>query len=863
MTHRTSRSTHDLGNRDSGIRRVPRRSGPYFLYQGKFKTYDYSDAASTLGHDFVAAACEIVRQQKYEAGVTQRTWIENYVYRLGELLNALQIFLIADNASPKKPSQFSTRDWSLFGTWLENHLQSLPLSALSRTKALNTTSKLLLILHRTGVIPAPLKLKAHKRRDRALVNHSRFTERGWNHNSTPPLIDTPFKFSVEAHGREYDYTGFRDLGRQFIMDATSVLRTTYHTFRATKAKDSHEVWTSVLRYITSQRNNPPYKQFIQTLNSSAYRSIGADVWEGLLYNWRETFVAQVESGQLKRITPHHSISKLNLMWASFADAGLVPHIRVRGFKNAKSSYFRQSRATLAQLPLRDPISDAALRAATERLSSLFDDSDRDEVRQYLRSLSERLTPKVVAGLPIESIAEEILTLNTERLLALRRCAERDFRKWHEHWLKGQAALRDCKLTGPQLIDLVEGPQWSVSEIRGHSKQLFFDAPDSTRLGNVLQYIDARYGGAISAINGRIHHIARSFGGRAELTAYLNPHAHATISLWVLLLVDTGANCEVARTTPWECLLPPKESGWRPLILGAKYRAGGAHIRDEFPENNPDGSLSLVQAISTYKLMASRYHAMATPSAKGNLFVHEFKGSIDLLKEWTARAWFISFLTRHPDIAQFDVRPSMIRPSVLMCVQHRNDNHIEYAQAIGDHKSPSTTAHSYTGHIPIKIAYALKIRAFQNLFQTVLIVSINGAAAKLGLTERQFTDLFSDAKRTGLGVACLDAYAGVQPGTHKGQQCTRFEQCCTCRMRWIVATVENVADLILFKDHLERSLNASESTERALLAEKWLPWLIFAEIALQKLRESECIDVYENAMKLATQRRAGYPAIPLS
>ena len=83
------------------------------------------------------------------------------------------------------------------------------------------------------------------------------------------------------------------------------------------------------------------------------------------------------------------------------------------------------------------------------------------------------------------------------------------------------------------------------------------------------------------------------------------------------------------------------------------------------------------------------------------------------------------------------------------------------------------------------------------------------------------------------------------------------------MRWIVATVENVADLILFKDHLERSLNASESTERALLAEKWLPWLIFAEIALQKLRESECIDVYENAMKLATQRRAGYPAIPLS
>ncbi len=862
MNRPTSHSTPDSGSRDNGSQRTPRRGRPYFLYRGKFKTYDYTHAAATLGHDFVAAACDIVRQQKHEAGVTHRTWVDNYVFRLGELFNALQAFLIDDTASHKDPSQFGTRQWTLFETWLQNHLQSLPLSAKSRAKALNATSNLLRILHRTGVISTPLTLKAPTRRDRAPINHSRFSERGWNRQPAPPHIDTPFKFFVEPHGREYDYTPFRDVGRQFLADTSSILRKTYHAYSANKAKHTHEVWTRVLRYIQSQCKKPASKTFRQALYSGKYRSIGPEAWENILYGWRNELTTQIESGHLKRITAHTCVGRLNLAWASFADAGLVPRVRIRGFKNARSSYLRQSRATLAQLPLRDPISDAAVRSATQHLTALFDASDRDEARQYIRSLSQHLTAQVVSGLPVESLIKEIHTLNTERLLALRRCAERDLRKWHEHWSTGQTVLRNSTIEGTELVGLVDSPQWSASEVRRHSSQLFFHGPKSTRLGHALLYIDARYGGAISGVHGRVHHIARSLGGRPALSAYLNPHTHATLALWVLLLVDTGANCEVARTTPWNCLRPSKDSGWRTLLLGPKLRARGAHILDEIPERNSDESLSLVEAIEMYKLMASRYRALATPSAKNYLFVHEFKGSIDLLKEWTARAWFLEFLKRHPELAQFDARPSMIRPSVLMSIQHRNDNRVEYAQAVGDHKSPSTTSQFYTGRAPIKMAHALKIRRFQNLFESVLIVSIDGAIAKLGLTEEQFADLFSEAKRTGLRVACLNALTTLEPEARSEEQPPPFDQRCGRSMRWVIATVETVADLILFKEQLERSFKAPGRAQTDAFVDKWLSWLIFAEVALQKLRESESAGVYEKAMKLATQRRSSYRRIPL-
>lgn len=848
--------------RNSGAHHPPAHEGPYFVHRNKLRTYEYTAAAATLGHEFVAAACEAVRTQKYEAEVLLRTWIDNYVIRLDELLDALQLFIDEDRASTRNPARFDAQEWKRFEAWLQERLQALPLAPRTRDKALISMNKVLTILHRAGVVGARLELDTQRRRKISRVGHSRFTERGLNHKPAPMHIDSPFAFFVEKHGREYDYTSFREVGRLFVIHTTAALRTYYHAWSSERAKGIHEAWMSVLRFLQSRRETPSLRAFFQTLESESYRALRAEAWEEILYGWREGLAAQIEAGERKAITHHETISKLNAVWGLLADGGLVPPVRVRGFKNANSRFLSQSRSTLAQLSHRDATTDAAVRSATNRLAAFFDDSDQSEVREYLRSLSQMLTPEVVRGLPVEGVIEEIHALNSARLVALRRRAECDFRKWHDHWCKGQAAYRDSRLDGREIIAQIEGPTLLISEIRRNSARLLFDAPDDARLGHALRYIDARYGGVISAIHGRIHHLSRSFGGKPALTAYLHAHEHATLALWVMMMVDTGANCEVARTTPWDCLQPSKRLGARKLVLGQKHRAGGAFIVDELLEETGDGTLSLVRAIEMYKAMALRYHALAASEDASCLFLREYKGRIGLLTEWSARGWFLGFLARHPELERLNARPSMIRPSVLMDVQHRNGNWVDAAQAIADHASPSTTLQHYTGRAPIKLRYSLAMREFQNRFQSVIIVSIDGAAAKLGLTDEQFASLFSEAARTGLGVVCLNPLAGAQPGTRPGEYCTRFDACCNCSMRWVVATPDNIADLMLFREHLEASRNAGASTAMVHWDDKWLPWLIFTEVVLHKLREGECAGLHEQAARLADERRACYVRIPL-
>lgn len=836
---------------------------PYLLHRNKFRTYDHTTAAEALGHTFVFAACEAVRAQKTEAGVLLRTWLDNYVVRLGELLDALQAFPRTGGTPPRDPSRFEPEDWMRFESWLHARIEALPLARRTRSKAVGTINKLLAILHRAVVIPVRIELASDRTRKIARVGQSRFTQRGWMHKPPPTRSDSPFAFFVEAHGREYDYTPFRDLGRLFVLNTTAVLRTQFQARSANLAKDTHETWTGVLRHLQSRRDGGASPALFRTLSSDGFATIAAEEWEEALYGWRQELATQVDLGQRKPVTHHRTISKLNEAWALFADAGLVAAVRVKGFKNAKSRFLRESRATLAQLTVRDVTADAAVHSATERIATLLDIQDQPEARQYLRSLSQELAPDIVRGLPVEAVIDEIHALNARRLATLRQCAERDFLKWYEHWRKGQAAYLDCALDGRELAALFEDPTLTVSETRRRSASLLFEGDEHVRLGRALRYIEARYDGIVSGIHGRIHHLSRSFGGRPTLTAYLHPHEDATLALWVMMMVDTGANCEVTRTCPWNCVEPSRRPGSHRLVLGPKRRSDGATIIDELPENTTDGSLSLVRAIGMYRTMATRHRALAAPDASESLFLHEGKGRTKTLTEWTARNWFTAFLARHAELERLDARPSMIRPSVLMDVQHRSGNHVDAAQALADHLRPTTTLQHYTGRTPTKLRYALAMREFQNRFQSVVIVSIDGAAARLGLTEAQFATLFSEAARTGLGVACLDPMAGIQPGTRQGEPCTRFDRCCDCRMRWVVATVDNVADLMLFKEHLESVRTTGSGTDSERWEERWAPWLAFAEVVLHKLREGECAGIHDAALAEATARRANYVRLPLS
>lgn len=834
----------------------------FLVHSNKTRRYDFSAEAVILGADFVSAGCTVVRAQKHEAGVSVQTWVENYVTRLGNVLTTLVSFAATKSTSGKDPSHFTASDWQRYAAYLQEWIHKQNWAESSQSKAIRTLNKLLLILHRERVIGTRIELNVCQKSNRAKIGESLFTQRGWRRKPSEPNIDTAYSFHIEKHGRKYDYAPYSKIGRLFVLHTTVALKEYYLTRSPQIAKKTHECWTGLLRYLQNSRTNQQFLDFYRQLDSNEFRNITAKTWEAVCYGWREQLSTDIEANQCLPITHHQRINCFNTIWSEFVSKGLVPSIQLRGFKNAKSSFMRKPRETLAQLTLLDHTTESALRTASERLIGFFDDSDKSEARDYLSSLAQALSPDAIKDLPVETLIKEIYALNTSRLALMRRCAAADFNYWYMHWKKGDTAYKDSSLDGAALVAALESPTLSASEIRKNSAKLLKNAPESERLGYALRYIEARYESSITGIHGRMHHLARSFGGRSNLMAYLHPHEHATLALWVLTMLDTGANCEVARAMPWNCLRKSKNPDAMQVILGPKNRANGLIIIDELDIKLTDDSLSLVQAIQMYQEMAARFHRLADTETANLLLLHDTRGSPKGLTEWIGRSWFMEFLSRHDELSGLNARPSMIRPSVLMDVQHRNNDQINAAQAIADHSNSTTTLQHYTGRSPTKLQYALNIRAFQERFQSILIVTIDGAAAKLGISQSEFKILLSEAARTGLGVACLNPLAGVQPGTRSGDQCTRMDKCWDCQMRWVVATEDNVADMILFNEYLNKTSEQNVSILPKNWEERWLPWLAFTNVALHKLREGECAAVYAHAVLLANKRRAEYIPIPL-
>ncbi len=82
------------------------------------------------------------------------------------------------------------------------------------------------------------------------------------------------------------------------------------------------------------------------------------------------------------------------------------------------------------------------------------------------------------------------------------------------------------------------------------------------------------------------------------------------------------------------------------------------------------------------------------------------------------------------------------------------------------------------------------------------------------------------------------------------------------MRWVVGTVSNIVDLILFSEHLLSSQDNALAMNSAIWERRWLPWLVFADIALNKLSQGETAAAFAEASKQASIRRETYQPLPL-
>jgi hypothetical protein len=197
---------------------------------------------------------------------------------------------------------------------------------------------------------------------------------------------------------------------------------------------------------------------------------------------------------------------------------------------------------------------------------------------------------------------------------------------------------------------------------------------------------------------------------------------------------------------------------------------------------------------------------------------------------------------------------MIRPTVLFQTIYKDNGNLVSANALANHSSLSTTAH-YANRFSLHLIYNALTREFQSVFQAVSISEINGAAQKLNISDSELHRLLKNAHRTGLGVACLNPKSGYQPESVKGKNCASLENCPRCPLRFVVATVSNLTDLILFHRHLQMSRTEFEATRPTRWLEVWLPWFVFSEVAVEKAQRGTSAATYLEAKKQADARIA--------
>jgi hypothetical protein len=652
-------------------------------------------------------------------------------------------------------------------------------------------------------------------------------------------LSSPLTLYDYVHGRYFNFTEFEGLGKEFVTALAGAFVKYSSTVASSTAQSSFSTAVKFLRWILANQLN--LREFVSALRLN-HAQARAEDWEDAVAQWQISIDGE-ES--LQAVAKHNFICVLNKLTRKLMMFGVIPKFEL---VNPPRPY-RESRPTKTLAEVAHDNSDQRTEAILNEALSGTNCTDIELAvkRDFLKTLIDETG--AISGTPQEH-ARVLMKINAERLAAIRSAAEQDFIKWVDWWNEGQQALRDCDMSFEEI-----STQIHMKETCHYYAKLFPSKNEHLSLGRLLTYVTGHPSWQGQVIGLPTNPATRSIEvqvtrfGAETLQARLFPHIDLTCAVIVLVLCDTGANVSVARTLPKNCLDSSENRGYK-VIRGNKMRSSGKLIANELPVKDNLHKVSSVQAIQTYQKISQVMRVLALDNYSKSLFLQlTSHGVVRDVRDNKWTRWFRSFCKRHDEIAHLRIQGRMIRPSVVMQAAFDKETGIIAAAAIADHSSEGTT-NPYISRYPTQVVWERMIREFQSLFQAVSIYSINEAARKLGLTEKYVKRLFSEACRTGLGVACLDPRSGIQPGSEKGNICTQLQNCTTCPNRVVVATVENLTDLILWNHHLEQSRIEWELSRPEKWARDWLPWLVFTQVIIEQAGRGRTVPEFKKATIIA-------------
>lgn len=643
---------------------------------------------------------------------------------------------------------------------------------------------------------------------------------------TPPREEGFAFANVPRHNASYDFRVLGHISWRFAQEMARGFEVYASGKKSSPNTDrAWRMFVFLFDWFVRHQEVPQVGSLLKAL-ARGYDRATLDLWNEALALFRSSLVSTEGDRAVGVIYPVKSVL------GNFALQGLVPqHLHLPGPKRHK--YRSRAKRSLVEGTAERPSPEAAGKVDELLLKYLPPSGRTPEARLVLGNLL--LEQEDIGSFDPGEIMLLVISMNDRRLRELRMAAERQLLEAYGRVQQAEAILGRTRSQFPMIREaLYRAPGDRQADVDRRSAPFVSDCPRDEALAHVLCFVEGEWGGYVrpAEMGHRSNPYAaliKRFGGKKTIESYFHADVQALVSAMTILLCATGWNVSTVQGLGVDCLEPGTQRG-HTRITGNKARSSEGQTVCELPMKEGDWEVSAVRAVDVVRAMTRRNRSHPQARDVEALFISRPFHGTDTVPHRPSRS---TVLATFQKTIGMGYTLDMIRPSVLMSSAGRENSSLRVAKVLADHQRIDTTT-SYAGRFANKLGYEAAIRTFQNRFQQVVIHDIEGIAERLGITPEGAKRLHREAMRTGLGLLCLSAKDGVQPGTRKGEVCTKQDRCPDCPVGVFVGTLENTVELLMVERCLKLRAPAWEIERPYEWRTRWLPWLAYAHVVAEKM-----------------------------
>ena len=325
---------------------------------------------------------------------------------------------------------------------------------------------------------------------------------------------------------------------------------------------------------------------------------------------------------------------------------------------------------------------------------------------------------------------------------------------------------------------------------------------STR-GGLLHVIDRHFGSILPSwpkLRGpgltSFKRALSNHGGGTRIRECLYPVSGALLPYYLAILIHTAGNPEAIASLRCDCLRPVPLLDDRESLVWAKPRAGALQQRS-FRSTDSFEPPTLIREILQW---TQRLRPHVAARDRDRLFILWANSRVAALSGTLASHSLPAFFTRH-HLPRFSL--ASIHPTVLS-MYYRASGDLRQVAVVANHAHLSTTV-GYVESPEVEAQNRVRVATLQSAF----LGHVEHPQDNDGLPNRTRSAPSSACCRplpaiaavSMFGFDCKDPFAGVAPGTRRGELCTNFLGCFTCPNAVITADATSLARLLQARDHL--------------------------------------------------------------